>query len=214
MSCLPSSPSLSLTSDEFKLASRLRLFLPPSNSLPLLCHCSRPLSDPSHFLSCERLKDLRRVRHDRIVRLLSSLIQRVGGTCQVEPSHFSSVRPDLLVFLVDRSYILDLIVSHPCSPSRLSLSDAPLTVATYAESRKYSKYAPIIPTCTSTFVPLSIESFGALAPEAARFVKHLSKLSRDSPSQSIPSPPILPSLSILLQKCNAYILSRGVVLTS
>ena len=121
--------------------------------------------------------------------------------------------PDLLVFLVDRSYILDLIVS-PCSPSRLSLSDTPLTVATYAESRKFSKYAPIIPTCTSTFVPLSIESFGALAPEAARFVKHLSKLSRDFPSQSIPSPPILPSLAILLQKCNAYILSRGVALTS
>ena len=34
----------------------------------------------------------------------------------MEPSHFPSIRPDLLVFLVDRSYILDLIVSHPCSP--------------------------------------------------------------------------------------------------
>ncbi len=51
------------------------------------------------------------------------------------------------------------------------------------ESSKRSKYAPILP---STF-----RAFGALAPEAASFVKHLSKLSRDSPSQSIPSPPIL-----------------------
>ena len=201
-----------LSSVEFKLASRLRLFLPPSDSLPPLCCCSRSLSDPSHFLSCERLKDLRRVRHDRIVRLLSSLIQRVGGTCQVEPSHFPSIRPDLLVFLVDRSYILDLSVSHPCSPSCLALPDAPLTAATYSESRKFSKYAPLISTCSSAFVPLCIETFGAFTPEASRFVKRLSKLSRASPSQSIPSPPVLPSLSILLQKCNAYILSRGVVL--
>lgn len=157
------------------------------------------------------MKDLRRVRHDRIVRFLSSLIQRVGGTSQVEPSHFPSIRPDLLVFLVDCSYILDLTVSHPCSPSRLSLSDAPLTVAKYAASRKVSKYSPILPSCSSKFLPISIESFGALAPQADSFVKLLSKLSRDS---LLPSPPVLPSLSILLQKCNAYILSRGVVLSS
>ena len=214
LSCLPSSPSLSLSSDEFVFASRLRLFLPPSASLPLLCLCSSPLSDPTHFLSCKRLKDLRRVRHDRIVRFLSSLIQRLGGTCQVEPSHFPTIRPDLLVFLVGCSYILDLVVSHPCSPSRLSLPDGFLTVARYAESRKFSKYSSIISSCTSSFVPFSIETFGALAPEATRFVKRLSALTLTSPSHSIPSPPILPSLSILLQRCNAYILSRGVGLCS
>ena len=93
-----------------------------------------------------------------VLFVFSSLIQRVGGTCQVEPSHFLSIRPDLLVFLVDCSYILDLIVSHPCSPSRLSLSDTPLTVARYAESRKVSKYSPILPTCSSKFIPISIES--------------------------------------------------------
>ena len=200
--------------DEFTLASRLRLFLPPSTFLPPLCICSSPLSDPTHFLSCKRLKDLRRVRHDRIVRLLSSLVQRVGGSCQVEPSHFPTIRPDLLVFLSSSSYILDLIVSHPCSPSRLSLPDGFLTVARYAESRKISKYSSIISSCTSSFVPFSIETFGALAPMADSFVKRLSALTHASPSHSIPSPPVLPSLSILLQKCNAYILSRGVALCS
>ena len=55
LSCLPSSPS----SRDFTLSSRLRLFLPPSDSLPIRCACSDPLSDPTHFLSCERLQDLR-----------------------------------------------------------------------------------------------------------------------------------------------------------
>lgn len=213
LSSLPTLPSLSLSSSEFTLASRLRLFLPPSDSLPLLCLCSAPLTDPTHFLSCERLKDLRRVRHDRIVRLLSSLIQRIGGVCQVEPSHFLSIRPDILGFLFNFSFILDLVITHPCSPSYLSRSDAPLTAASHAESRKISKYAPLLATCNSEFIPFSIETFGALAPKALAFVSRLSA-SSSYPSHSIPPPPILASLSILLQSCNAYILSRGVVLSS
>src|SRR6185503_16393147 len=160
------------------------------------------------------MKDLRRVRHDRIVRLLCSLIQRFGGVCQVEPSHFPSIRSDLLAFLLDLSFMLDVVVSHPCSPSRLSLPGAPLTVAKYAESRKTSRYSSILPSSTSAFVPFALETFGALGPQALSFVKRLSALSRDSFSSSLPSHPILPSLAILLQRCNAYILSRGVLLSS
>ena len=48
--------------------------------------------------SCPLLKDLRRVRHDRIKHLLSSIIQSHGGVAQVEPSHFLP-RPDILAFL-------------------------------------------------------------------------------------------------------------------
>ena len=76
---LPSS-SLSLSDREFSLASRLRLGLPPSDTLPSICRCSgRMLDDPGHFLSCPLLRPLARVRHDRLVRLLATLIQRAGG---------------------------------------------------------------------------------------------------------------------------------------
>jgi hypothetical protein len=170
------------------------------------------LSDPTHFLSCRSLKDLRRVRHDRIVRLLSSLVQRTGGVCQVEPSHFPSIRPDLLAFLSDSSYILDIAVSHPCSPSRLSLPDASLTAAKYAETRKSTRYAPLLGTISSKFFPFCIETFGAFAPQALSFVKLLRGLSQGS--SHLPPFPILASLAVLLQSCNAYILSRGVLLSN
>ena len=73
---LPSS-SLSLSDREFSLVSRLRLGLPPSDTLPSICRCSgRMLDDPGHFLSCPLLRPLARVRHDRLVRRLATLIQR------------------------------------------------------------------------------------------------------------------------------------------
>ena len=53
------SPSLSLSDREFSLASRLRLGLPPSDTLPRVCRCSaRMLDDPAHFLSCQLLRPL------------------------------------------------------------------------------------------------------------------------------------------------------------
>ena len=203
-----------MSSSEFSLAARLRLFLPPSDHLGPRCSCrSYPLlaHDPSHFLSCGLLKDLRRVRHDRIVRHFSSLIQRVGGVCQIEPSHFPIARPDLLVFLFDSSYLLDLVVSHPAAPSYLS-KPLPLTCSKYAESRKISHYASSLPP-DSSLVPFALETFGAIGFQASRFLQLLISTARDTLSSSLPSPPISASLAILLQKCNAYILSRGVVLS-
>jgi len=104
-----------------------------------------------------------------MVRLFASLIQRIGGVCQVEPSHFPLARPDLLVFLPDCSFLVDLVLP----PIRSFLSP-----------------------------------FG---DRAKSFLTTLSALARDSISSSLPSSPLAASLAILLQKCNAYILSRGVV---
>ena len=65
---------------EFSLAPRLRLFLPPSDDLLSRCRCGSPLSSPDHFLLCRPLYDLRRIRHDRLVRLLASQINSAGYT--------------------------------------------------------------------------------------------------------------------------------------
>ena len=214
-----------MSSTEFTLAARLRLFLTPSNALPLVCSCPfllaarlasfspHPsfLADPAHFLSCPILKDLRRVRHDRLVRLLSSLVHQVGGVCQIEPSHFPTARPDLLVFMFDSSFLLDLVVSHPSAPSHLSRSPVPLVCNRYAESRKFTHYSSIL-SSSFQIVPFALESFGAFGSCATSFIGRLDALSRQHLSTSLPTPPVLPSISILLQKCNAYILSRGVVL--
>ena len=81
-------PSSFLSDREFSLASRLRLGLPPSDSLPRVCRCSARLSeDPAHFMSCMLLTSVATVRHNRIVRHLSTLVQRAGGVTYVEPRY-------------------------------------------------------------------------------------------------------------------------------
>jgi hypothetical protein len=145
-----------------------------------------------------------------LVRLLCSLIQRVGGVCQVEPSHFPVARPDLLVFLFDLSFLVDFVISHPSAPSHLAKPAVPLKCAAAAEARKSAHYRAHLGS--STLVPFAMETFGAFGKEATQFVRRLISISRDSVSSSLPSPPLFASLSVLLQKCNAYILSRGVVL--
>jgi hypothetical protein len=129
----------------------------------------------------------------------------------VEPSHFASSRPDILAFLPDSSHTLDLVVSHPSAPSHLALAAAPLACAKSAESRKVTRYASDPSFPSSSLIPFSLETYGAFGPRATDFITSLLSLSRDPASPSLPTPPIFHSLAILLQRCNAYILSRGVV---
>ena len=58
------------------------------------------LEDPGHFLSCPLLRPLARVRHDRLVRLLATLIQRAGGSAYVEPRYLEDKRPDIHAFFL------------------------------------------------------------------------------------------------------------------
>ena len=135
----------------------------------------------------------------------------VRGVCQVEPSHFPLARPDLLVFLPDCSYLIDLVISHPSAPSYLSLPPSPLSCARLAENRKITHYSSLLTSSSLRLVPFSLETFGAFGDRAKAFLSSLSDLARDPISTSLPSSPLAASLAVLLQKCNAYILSRGVV---
>ena len=64
------------------------------------------VEDPGHFLSCPLLRPLARVRHDRLVRLLATLIQRAGGAAYVEPRYLEDKRRDIHAFA-------DVCVAHP-----------------------------------------------------------------------------------------------------
>ncbi len=85
---------------------------------PCVCSCSHRLSeDPTHFLSCELLKPVATVRHNRIVRHLSTLVQRAGGVSYVEPRYLEDKRPDIHAFFPDDRIMLDVSVFHPLAPS-------------------------------------------------------------------------------------------------
>jgi hypothetical protein len=117
----------------------------------------------------------------------------------------------LLAFLFDKTFLVDVVISHPSAPSHLSRAPLPLICNKYAESRKVSRYSGSIPP-SFDFVPFALESFGAFGSIACEFMRKLDAASRDFLSSSLPPPPLAASLSVLLQKCNAFILSRGVVL--
>ena len=57
------------------------------------------VEDPGHFLSCPLLRPLARVRHDRLVRLLATLIQR-WRAAYVEPRYLEDKRPDIHAFFL------------------------------------------------------------------------------------------------------------------
>ena len=67
------------------------------------------MDDPAHFLSCQLLRPLARVRHDRLVRALATLIQRAGGAAYVEPRYLEDKRPDIHAFFPDDRVMLDVV---------------------------------------------------------------------------------------------------------
>ena len=205
------SPSLSLSDREFSLASRLRLGLPPSDTLPRVCRCSARMDDPAHFLSCLLLRPLARVRHDRLVRSLATLIQRAGGAAYVEPRYLEDKRPDIHAFFPDDRVMLDVCVSHPSSPSRLSL--APGYALRYRENAKIAAYSSLAKDSGCRFVPFAFESFGSLGPAGVAFLRDLESYAKESflPFHFYSS---FSSLAVLLQKGNAEMLAQGVVMVS
>ena len=118
------------------------------------------MDDPGHFLSCALLRPLARVRHDRLVRLLATLIQRAGGAAYVEPRYLEDKRPDIHAFFLDDCAMLDVCVAHPSAPSRLKL--APGAALRYREKGKISAYDSIAKDAGSRFVPFAFETFGVL----------------------------------------------------
>ena len=79
---LPSSRQLSLSDDDFRIASRIRLGLPPLPSLPVRCSCGAAVAgvDDAHFLPCRQLCPTALThRHDSVVRLLADLFRKAGA---------------------------------------------------------------------------------------------------------------------------------------
>ena len=62
------------------------------------------------------------------------------------------------------------------------------------------------------FIPFVFESFGTLGPFARNFIRDLVSYAKESSSSTFSAPLSISSLSILLQKGNAEMLSQGCVL--
>src|SRR5271155_3171303 len=102
--------------------------------------------DPAHFLSCKLLMPLARVRHDRLVRLLATLIQRAGGAAYVEPRYLEDKRPDIHALM----HVLCWMFVWP-TLLLLLVFVSPLALRFYRENGKISAYEPLAKDAGSRF---------------------------------------------------------------
>ena len=101
-----------------------------------------------------------------------------GGAAYVEPRYLEDKRPDIHAFFPDDRVMLDVCVSHPSSPSRLSL--APGYALRYRENAKIAGYSSLAKDSGCRFVPFAFESFGSLGPAGVAFLRDLESYAKES----------------------------------
>jgi hypothetical protein len=95
LTALPTETAHEIPNNQFILAIKHRLDLPPTNNQPTHCACKAQLTpQPSHYHSCTLLKrTANTTRHNIILNTLATLAREAGCTVYVEPNthtHFSS----------------------------------------------------------------------------------------------------------------------------
>ena len=210
--------SLSHPVSSLWLLAYVSSYLPPTLSLALAHALPIPASPPILYTSFPVLSSktyVALVMTDSSSFLVPSSIAVAVSPKSSLPIFLTFAQTFLYSYQTHPPYpLIDIRVTHPSAPSYLSTPASSLAVASRHEPSKISKYSSLAKDSNSIFSPFILETFGALGNRASSFTQTLISLSRDSISNSLPTPPLLPSLAILLQKCNAYILSRGMVLTS
>lgn len=111
--------------------------------------------------------------------------------------------------VVSKVFLVDVSITHPASPSFLRLHSQPFGAAVSREAAKTRKYAALAEMEGATFVPFVLESFGALASAARRFLGDVVALAADVAMVPASSPQLCRALSVVLQRGNALILRSG-----
>ena len=178
----PSDPGLRLSNVDMALSLRLWLRLPilPFFSAPtsLSCFCtpSTPLSEP-HILNCNGAA-ARDVRHNTLVLVFEDMLKAavqnpVIREPRAQPHSPDHHRFDLSVAAFDsasRNLKLDVTVRNPQAFHLVSKAAAvQLAAASDAVASKTAKYSKYLAPADE-FIPLAIESFGALHPNVFRLV--------------------------------------------
>src|SRR5664279_4136467 len=144
------------------------------------CSCRHGASvDASgvHGLSCRKSAG-RQMRHSALNDLIKRSLASAEIPSRLEPSSLSrsdGKRPDgmsLIQWKQGRCLVRDVTCSDTLVPSHLNRAvTGPGVVATDAESHKLTKYETI--NRTYCFVPIAVETLGAIGDDATAFLKDL-----------------------------------------
>jgi hypothetical protein len=209
LTAIPTSPALSMSTDEFAFACITRLVqaTPPIRSI---CpDCKLPCShDHWHPVSCKSA--LRRsllLRHNAVVSVVANAIKRAGGLASVEPRNMdnnSAKQPDISGHFQSNAFLIDVSIRNPLSSSQQSQAASLLDTAA---QQKTNKYAELARQCHARFVPLIFDIFGsqqALAKEWIQTVGSMGSMQFVASSDDkLTSTMLTKEIAVAIQRYNA-----------
>jgi hypothetical protein len=183
LTTIPCQSEFRLSDREFVISVRTRFGLNPLTDQPDYCPaCQEDLSlNMCHLLDCHASAGTRTRRHDDIVLALMRWIRRIGGYARREPRNLdpnpeSEKRPDLIVFVGSRRYLVDVVVVHSSAPSHRVLgASGKLKVADRAADIKRGKYNDMAAAQGMELIPFAVETYGGFSKDASAFIQGIIK---------------------------------------
>ena len=176
--------------------------------LPHVCVCGVEVdSFGRHGLSCRKSSG-RLSRHSAVNELLKRALMSAEIPSRLEPKSLSQQddrRPDglsLVPWSKGKCLAWDFTCPDTLAPSHLNVSvSGPGAVATEAEAKKFVKYAFL--SHAFHFIPIAIETLGALGDEADNFVRDLGSRIEAVSGEKRATEFLRQRLSVAIQRGNA-----------
>ena len=187
---VPTTDELHLTDDQYRLSARLNLGLPPMapGALPRTCPTCKAhnslSADPWHFLTCKHEnKGEIEERHNAVADAIYRTVLAVGGQAVREPKGLEAAdgrRPDLKLMLGLQKVLVDVVVSHPLTPT-YARTDAcrVLGVAKARQQNKHRKYDRMAARHHAQMLAFSVETCGGMAPDAETLLHLVAKFGEE-----------------------------------
>ena len=221
-------PLLRLADVEYTIAARLNLDLHPfpagvmatlPRHCPLCTHSQTgaPVllrDDPWHWLTCAPLTrgELTR-RHDAVVDAIARVARLVGAQVQTEVQGLdphSLRRPDLQIVFPGRMLLVDVVVTHSLTSSRVARGQSAVVIK---QTEKHKKYAGVASRLGAELLNLSVDTFGGMASHAVKLVEAIGeegeRWSAGTWSSGHIRRMLLSSIAVAVQRGNAMVMLSG-----
>jgi hypothetical protein len=220
LTTVPEEPVLTLSNAEVRAMIQHRIAtLPPANAAPLQCRCGTlAIYDTQHPHVCTLIrKNSGYRRHELIVAGIQRVIRAAGAIVSRNPPinflrnpNEAALIPDLFIHTLDgRKYMLDISIIYPNAAShRENASIRRCAAALKRENEKVNKYSALALRNNFIFIPIVIETYGAMGEKAELFIKEIAECCNDKGMGAYCKRVI----AIALQRGNAMVAHEGAYL--
>lgn len=214
---VPTGPMTTLSDEDYLMATRLRLGLPPIDLCPSKCsnhNCNqKPIQPSSHYLTCKHTKGTSTIfRHNEILSTFAYYTKLVGLHPQVEPAGLdpdSRSRPDLAFFYSNQLHLFDVTIIHPTTESNNTFfhtkDNPPVEKASQNKEKKYRGL-------NLDVKGIAFDTFGASSKSADALIKQLSNIAADNLLFLTPGDVnelLRNSIAIQIQRNNSHLIRAG-----